>query len=309
MSRKLAIIINAHAGESRAALIAREAHRKLWGWPLEFFIGVDVEATRLFISQLGPEVFAAIIVAGGDGTLNQLLPSLLKTNLPIATFPAGTANDLASENGMTGDWEDLQSAIDLNTVKKIDLIEVNGRPFATIGGIGIGASLTHYVNQMRNNHYWFRKLWKLSRSNAYSALAAKKIMMDRDYIHSVRIRTTDFDQSMKISSLLICNQSLLGGDMLITRQSRNDDGKFEMVITSADQRIELIRSLLAAKNGKGLHYNYLIETDSCEITSNNGQKIRVFGDGETLAEAESLTFKILPSALSVLAARKRGGRS
>lgn len=305
MTEKLAIVINASAGEAKAAAIAREAQQRLWGWPMEFFIGQDIEATRVFIRQLRADEFKAIIVAGGDGTLNQLLGAIQECGLPVATFPSGTANDLAREAGISRDWEDLQTAIDLGSMKKIDLINVNGVDFATVGGIGVGASLTNYVNSMRANHYWFRKLWKVSRSRAYSAIAAKKVLMDRDFIQTVRITTPDFDQEMKVSSILICNQGVLGGDMLITPESKNDDGKFEIVVTAADRKVELLRSLLAAKSGKGLHYNYLIETDSCRIESTNGQKIQVFGDGETLIENEVVEFKLKPAQLPILTPPKR----
>jgi diacylglycerol kinase (ATP) len=36
-----------------------------------------------------------VVIFGGDGTVNGLLPLLCARALPLAVFPAGTVNDLA----------------------------------------------------------------------------------------------------------------------------------------------------------------------------------------------------------------------
>jgi diacylglycerol kinase family enzyme len=41
-----------------------------------------------------------ILVAGGDGTLNEALEGVVHTNVPLAVLPAGTANVLATEIGV-----------------------------------------------------------------------------------------------------------------------------------------------------------------------------------------------------------------
>ncbi|HVF27191.1 MAG TPA: acylglycerol kinase family protein, partial [Pyrinomonadaceae bacterium] len=54
------------------------------------------DATRL--ARLAAEEGAcAVIVSGGDGTINEALQGLVNTNVRLGIWPAGTANVLARE--------------------------------------------------------------------------------------------------------------------------------------------------------------------------------------------------------------------
>ena len=46
-----------------------------------------------------------MIIGGGDGTLNNALPGLLETELPLGILPLGTGNDLARTMALPLDIE------------------------------------------------------------------------------------------------------------------------------------------------------------------------------------------------------------
>ena len=51
------------------------------------------------IREKAPDL-RAVVVAGGDGSLNAAAKGLIETGLPLGILPAGTANDLARTLGI-----------------------------------------------------------------------------------------------------------------------------------------------------------------------------------------------------------------
>ena len=45
-----------------------------------------------------------ILVAGGDGTINEAVNGMIGEQVPLGILPAGTANVLAAELGLAGNW-------------------------------------------------------------------------------------------------------------------------------------------------------------------------------------------------------------
>ena len=45
-----------------------------------------------------------ILVAGGDGTINEVVNGMIGEQVPLGILPAGTANVLATELGLAGNW-------------------------------------------------------------------------------------------------------------------------------------------------------------------------------------------------------------
>jgi YegS/Rv2252/BmrU family lipid kinase len=83
-----------------------------------------------------------IIVAGGDGTINEVINGICSSNnkglidVPVALVPLGTANVLAGELNIP---EKIENAIDLaltGTAHKISLGRINGKYFSLMAGIG-----------------------------------------------------------------------------------------------------------------------------------------------------------------------------
>ena len=85
-----------------------------------------------------------IIVAGGDGTFNEVVNGVLLSQKPVtgerntclALLPLGTTNVLAKELGIP---EDIEKAVYLaltGTAKKISLGRINGRFFTLMAGTG-----------------------------------------------------------------------------------------------------------------------------------------------------------------------------
>ena len=75
-------------------IVAKFQSRGMIVVPLRADGSVSIES---FLSGLNEAQYRKIIAAGGDGTINIVVNAMMKNDLhvPLALFPAGTANDFA----------------------------------------------------------------------------------------------------------------------------------------------------------------------------------------------------------------------
>ena len=96
----------------------------------------DAEA---FARATDCNVFDAVVVAGGDGIVNEAVNGLAGGVIPLGVIPLGTANVLAAEIGLLDG--PLQSArvIAHGTPRRIGTGVANGRRFIMMSGVGFDA--------------------------------------------------------------------------------------------------------------------------------------------------------------------------
>ncbi|HVX65772.1 MAG TPA: diacylglycerol kinase family protein [Bryobacteraceae bacterium] len=115
-----------------------------------------------------------ILALGGDGTLNDLLPGVAHSNVPVGIVPAGTANVLARELGIG--CNPLRAARKLTewVPQRIALGRLYSEPdqhqryFALMAGIGFDAHIVYRLNlplkaKAGQFAYWVGSLGQLAR--------------------------------------------------------------------------------------------------------------------------------------------------
>ena len=103
---KTLVLLNPHAAGGKAAALAEPLRAWLTQYaPLVVLeIPASVVQARSLVDALPPS--SRVVVVGGDGTLNQLLPSLLNGAHTLALVPFGSGNDTARALGLYGlSWE------------------------------------------------------------------------------------------------------------------------------------------------------------------------------------------------------------
>src|SRR5690349_18299685 len=108
-SQKAAIIFNPNAGRLRGARRERleRAARLLekGGWNAVLVPTTGPRTAGELARRSIAEGAGMIIAAGGDGTINEVAEGMVHTQVPLGILPAGTANVLAVETGMSTDLE------------------------------------------------------------------------------------------------------------------------------------------------------------------------------------------------------------
>src|SRR6185369_8816109 len=146
----VAIVVNRRAGRGRDAAwedsVAAVLSQRLRPRFMHPAAGDDTARVALAAVRDGA---GAVAVAGGDGTVHRVVNALAETGVPIALLPRGTANDLARELDVPAAPEAAARRILDGRIRAIDVIEVNGRAIATVGGFGLPAACACAVGRLK----------------------------------------------------------------------------------------------------------------------------------------------------------------
>ncbi|HKQ37942.1 MAG TPA: diacylglycerol kinase family protein [Verrucomicrobiae bacterium] len=105
--------------------------------------GINAEARVLSNGDLGKAVEEAlarkpdaVVVAGGDGTINAVASRLAGTGIPLGVLPMGTYNHFAKDLGLPLEIGDAIKLIRPERIKAVDVGEVNGHVFINNSSLG-----------------------------------------------------------------------------------------------------------------------------------------------------------------------------
>ncbi len=95
--RRLAVIINPASGREQPVLkiLNMALHDAHVDW--EIFVTKESCDARRFAKKAVQARADAVVVFGGDGTVNEVASALVRTNIPLGIIPGGTMNVMASE--------------------------------------------------------------------------------------------------------------------------------------------------------------------------------------------------------------------
>lgn len=162
------IVVNPDAGGERRRLAARVgAHLAARGCR----VVIEDAARRGHIRRLAETTRAdALLVAGGDGSINEAARGLLARSEPrpaLGVIPQGTANVLTRELGLPRDSAALAEIFARGETKPLHVGLANGRPFVLMASAGIDAAVVESVDPRLK-----RKIGRL----AYAVAAARILM-------------------------------------------------------------------------------------------------------------------------------------
>ncbi|MEN9825988.1 MAG: hypothetical protein RI953_1733 [Pseudomonadota bacterium] len=243
-----------------------------------------------------------LVIAGGDGTLQCALPTLLETQRPFVILPLGTANDFANHWGFTPDLLSIYHCLNRRVLRRADVIQCNDVYFATVGGLGVGSILTRDFNAMRRFSTLFKQASHLAGTNIYTGLAAATIVGRRSYLRKYEIETENEIRSGLYSNVFVCNQPRLGGDLLVAPQARTTDGLFDVLLLKGKTPYELLASLAKMRLRGEPMLSERVRAKEMVIRSLDGMGNLLFADGESFELASELRFKVHQQALNILTA-------
>lgn len=131
---KAHVIYNPLAGNGQSAQASRQVE-SLWDGPVTFYDMTHITNYGVFLANLAPE--DALIIAGGDGTLNRFANAIgdLSVSQEIYYFPTGTGNDFAHE--MHKDALCRPFLIS-PCLKNLPSVQVQGKSYRFVNGVGFG---------------------------------------------------------------------------------------------------------------------------------------------------------------------------
>ena len=304
---RVRVFLNSKASSSQSNDWRGQIEEGLFRSQLEFVDAPSLEVFKQELRKATEDQVDAVISVGGDGTFNTLLQELAGGKTPFLVVPAGTANDLARELGVTPRLRKAIEAIRKNEVHSIDLISVNGTYMATNGGIGLVSEVADQINAIRNRFPRFKSVMSSLSHHTYSLGLASHLMTGQYRYHRVKIESESFSGEIETPLLLVSNQPCIAGSFPIAPNTRNDDGHFNVTAFLHRRWKDFVGAVLKVKKGQSIAMDpEVISFETSELTLESislkhGQlaPLSFFGDGEDLAFGTKLHFTILHQALSV----------
>jgi YegS/Rv2252/BmrU family lipid kinase len=275
---------------SEERLQAALDHARVAGWHVEgvatAYKGHGTEIAR-YAAASGTDV---IIVNGGDGTINEVVNGIARSNVALAVIPGGTANVWASEIHVHKDPSQAVLDIVYGVRRHVDLGCANGRYFLLMAGIGLDAAIVPRVGPRVKR--WFGRI-------AYVTAGVIAALRTKPWI--ARVSIDGQTREMSLYWMLAGNTRSYGGLMDITHRAHVDDGLLDVAVMHRGGVFHLLFDGVLAlfhRHDRSPNVDYQRARVVEVITP--GLPVQV--DGELMGETP-MTFEIVPRALHVIVPR------
>jgi YegS/Rv2252/BmrU family lipid kinase len=233
-----------------------------------------------------------VIAAGGDGTMGAVAGELAGSKAAMGILPLGTLNHLARDLGIPAGLDEAAKVIAAGRSRQIDIAEVNGRTFVNNASIGLYPLMVIDRDAQRS---------RLGRSKRLAMLVASLRTMARFHSRRLRLSVDGSEARVDTPLLFVGNndyQLALPGP---GRREALDDGELCVMV----MRSKSLPGFLAA-TGRALlgieRRDDMVRLEGVKELGVDSARshLTVAMDGETLALAPPLSFRIRPKALKVI---------
>ena len=306
--RRYQVILNEHAGTCAQVPDLEARIRKALGEGLDAKVQVSrsrtpEEAIRIAAQARRCEM-DAVVAVGGDGTHHWLVDALAGGDTPLALIPLGTANDLAENYDIPRDLEAACEVIRAGGRTRVDLLSVEGKCFATAGGMGLATDVALGVCAMRQRHRWFHWLMRRLGGSIYTLYMLFTVLLSwrigyRWRLEDEQGNTREIDGYMAV----FMNQPFLGRNFRAVPDADNRDGCFDLLLVKRSPRLARLRllgTLSASLKGRHIGRADVEVVRAKKLLVTTPRPARFFADGELVAEATRFEFGVLPRALPLL---------
>lgn len=235
--------------------------------------------------------YDVFLVAGGDGTANEVLNGVMKSPIKpaLGLLPSGTANDTAAILGVNKNIKRSLKIYMEETPALIDVNKINDQYFFYTAASGLLTRVSYDISRRHIKKYGYL---------AYMIAAVKDL--SNEYRYPVRVTYDGQTVSMECAMILGLSSNRVGGMRLINfSQSRLNDGLFELRLfrrVKSFWRFRLLSSFI--RGGKQLREDLHIVSNRFEIeTSSN---VDWNADGEFACKG-SVVIETVREALSIYA--------
>lgn len=229
----------------------------------------------------------AVIVVGGDGSVNEVGKALVGTEVKLGIIPTGSGNGLAHFLKIPFNLGEAINALNAFHLKTIDTLTANGHFFCNAAGVGFDAKVAHEFAKVKRRGFWsyFKVIL-----HEYPIFPARSFSLHYEGHHIQR----------KALLVSFANSDQFGNNAIIAPEAQVDDGLVDVCIMSRVPLIEapLLGQMLLLKLINKTHWVEYIRT--AEITIEQPGETIAHLDGEPVVLGEKIHIKVNPLSLQVI---------
>lgn len=175
------------------------------------------EAFIPFVREVNPD---GLLVAGGDGTVHEIVNLMMKgsLDLPLGIIGSGTSNDFATYLGVNTDLEAYLDTIAAGRTRRVDLGLMDGTYFINVASGGAMACIAHEVNARIKNSlgkmaYYLKGIGELPKFRYFP------LKIEADGVH----------YELETFLFVIINSPVVGSMKNVANGVAVDDGKLDLL--------------------------------------------------------------------------------
>ena len=231
------VIGNPVAGAGKAGRRAERLVRLLErrGHAVEWRLTRGRGEARRHVGDLEGKV-DCIVVAGGDGTVNEVINGLADPRAtPITHMALGTANLLARELGIPRDPEALVEVVERGATRHVDLGRLDGSRFLLVASSGFDSMVTERIQRSGK------------KPHRYAGYFAPLLRTLAEYRPPRLEVSVDAGEPLTGGLAVVSNIRNYGGLFSVTDRARCDSGHLDVCVFPRAEIRDLLRYARAAR--------------------------------------------------------------
>jgi YegS/Rv2252/BmrU family lipid kinase len=229
----------------------------------------------------------AVIVVGGDGTVNETAQGLIGSETAMGIIPTGSGNGLSRHLKIPMNPAKAIRILNNYKTAKIDTATLNDNLFVSVAGVGFDAKVAKEF--AKSGRRGFRKYFNIVTS-AYTSYKPRKytLVIDGQEI------------SRKALMISFANSNQFGNNTSIDPNAKLDDGFIDVCIVSKVPywKTVFLAPLLFLKKFDRTSYVEIIRAKDVELVRKKGRSGHL--DGDPFVAGKNVHLKIQPLSLKVI---------
>lgn len=245
-----------------------------------------------YYSRLQASNYDVFLVAGGDGTVNEVLNGMMKSEIKpiLGILPAGTANDTAAILGINKNIHRSLKLFMRQTPVKMDVNQINNQYFIYTVSSGMLSKISYSVSRRHIKKYGYL---------AYVIEAMKDV--SKDYRYPIFIQYDGQEVWLECIMVLGLSTNRVGGMRLYNfSHAKLNDGKLELRLFRRIKSMWRFRFLSSfIRGGKKLREDLHLSSSKFMIKTNSDVNWNCDGEfstsGNVLIQTHQEAIKVYAS--------------
>ena len=242
--------------------------------------------------------FDIIIACGGDGTVNEVVKGIMKSNrkIPLAILASGTVNDFASYLNIPKNINDFFLMIKSGNTINIDIGRVNDDDYFV--NVAAGGLLTNVGYQVQPD------VKAILGRMAYYFEGIRELTLQNLEPIKVKIVSEEYCNEEEILLFLISNSSSIGGFKKLAPEADVLDGLLDVVIIKKSAVSDLANIFINVLTGDHInHPNVIYYKTKAVYLDTFNDDVSIDIDGEYGGKLPA-KFQVIPRGIEILIFRE-----
>ena len=293
------VLLNPNARGGRAGRLSTEMGAWLRAHHPAAELHVPVSAEEANGLVVGLPDGAKVVLVGGDGTLNRLLPSVLAGQHRLGVVAWGSGNDFARAHGLLSDHWRTGLAVAMTADERlVDVGELTYGdqvvPFLSSLAAGFDAAVG--ARALRGPRWLSglpRYLWSTLAEIAFLRRYRLRLAVESGLV---------MEGSMLFASAL--NTASYGSGLPAVPHARTDDGFLDLLIARRLGRLGMLRMLPRLLSASHLSHREVFTVSFQKMRVCSEDDVPLAADGEFLGMVRGWSIKALPQRLRLLSVQR-----